>query len=71
MKLTAGLKCAPEIDPNILIITYNMAPVAMVFPKRAIPIFPLEIFSAMIPEPITTEINKNVPMNSARYFTFQ
>ena len=45
-----------------------MAPVAIVFPRSAIPMFPSARFSAIIPEPTTVATKKNVPIASAARF---
>jgi hypothetical protein len=43
----------------------NVAPVATVFASRAMAMFPLANFSAMIPEPTTAARRKAVPKPSA------
>ena len=63
-KLTTGLKCAPDIDEKLFIKTNNIAPVAIVFPSKETAWFPWDKFSAIIPDPITTAVKKNVPTNS-------
>ena len=62
--VTAGLKCAPEIGPNIKIKTTRIAPVAMVLPSSAIPSLFGDKVSPMIPEPITQANRKAVPISS-------
>ena len=47
-----------------LMITNNIEPVAIVFAKSATPLFPFDKFSPIIPDPITTETKKNVPISS-------
>ena len=49
-------------------ITYRIAPVAIVFPNSATASLPADKLSPMIPEPITVATKKKVPKNSARYF---
>ena len=62
--------CHKDIKEKLFIKTYNMAPVAMVFPNNAKASFPFERFSAIIPEPTTTETRKKVPRNSTKIFLF-
>ena len=63
--VTAGLKCAPEIRPSMVINTARMAPVASVLPSRATASLPSARFSAMIPEPTTVASSSSVPRASA------
>src|ERR1700722_16268950 len=62
--VTGGLKCAPEIGPNVRIKAINAAPVAIVFARRAIATLPPASRSPMIPEPITAATRNPVPRNS-------
>src|SRR5260370_2745103 len=64
-KLTAGLKCAPEIGANARIKATSAAPVAMVLARSAVATFPPASRSAMIQEPTTAATRKPVPANSA------
>jgi hypothetical protein len=63
--LTAGLKCAPEIGPNVRISAASAAPVAIVFASSASATFPPANRSAMTPEPTTADTKNPVPTNSA------
>ena len=63
--LTAGLKCAPEIGPNIRISTVRMAPVGSVLQSSASAPFPPASLAAMMPEPTTAASKNAVPSNSA------
>src|ERR1700676_882923 len=62
---TTGLKCAPEIGPNVKMRATSAAPVANVFASRARARFPLASRSAIMPEPTTVATRKPVPRNSA------
>ena len=63
-KLTAGLKCAPEIGPNTEIRTISAAAVAIVLHNSASAISSVRL-SAMMPEPTTAATRRQVPANSA------
>ena len=60
-RVTMGLKCAPEIAPNIRINAINPAPVAIALASNAIATFPPARRSAIIPDPTTTASRKEVP----------
>ena len=50
-------------------ITYRIAPVAIVFPNSATASLPADKLSPMIPEPITVATKKKVPKNSIEELT--
>ena len=70
IKLTAGLKCAPEIGPSKVISTYNPQPVAMLLPNKATAALPAPNVSPIMPEPVTIANKSAVPMNSAAILFF-
>ena len=72
IRVTAGLSCAPDTEPGIVISTNRIAPVASVFPSIATATLPPENRSAMMPEPITVANSQKLPRASAstaRIFT--
>ena len=64
-KVKTGLKCAPETGPNIVIITYNIAKVAIALASNARAVFPCERSYAIIPDPTTVMTRRKVLKNSA------
>src|SRR5579863_2160946 len=64
-RLTAGLKCAPEIGPNVRINTAKIAPVGSVLHNSASAPLPPASRCAMIPEPTTAASRNAVPSDSA------
>jgi hypothetical protein len=62
------LKWAPEIGAKIVIITYNIAPVAIAFAKRTTPSLLGDKLLAIMPDPTTLNTSIRVPMYSAKSF---
>ncbi len=63
-RVTAGLRCAPDTGPSTVIKTTRIAPVAIVFPRRATAESSARV-SAMMPEPTTVATRTPVPTASA------
>src|SRR5262245_15437741 len=65
-RLTAGLKCAPDVDAKIRMSTASMAPVASVLQSGASARLPPASRCAMIPEPTTAASRNAVPSASPK-----
>ena len=63
---TTGLKCAPEIGPNMRMKVKRPAAVAAAFSNSCRPVSPGESRAAAMPEPITVAARNAEPRNSAR-----
>jgi hypothetical protein len=65
VSVTAGLKWAPEMDPNVRISANSPAPVAVEFSNSSRPALPGDSRCAAIPDPTTIASSSAVPMASA------
>ena len=59
--------CSRDRSKYTVIKTNNIAPVAIVFPNKAIAVLPSASVSPIMPEPIIVDNNIVVPKNSEKY----
>ena len=69
-KDTIGLKCAPDTGPRIVIMQYNIQPVAIALGGSAMASLPCDKVSYITPLPAMLINSKAVPKNLAKAFMY-
>ena len=69
-KDTVRLKCAPDTGPRIVIIKYNIQPVAIALARSAMASLPCDKVSYITPLPAMLINSKAVPKNLAKAFMY-
>ena len=69
-KDTVRLKCAPDTGPRIVIIQYNIQPVAIALARSAMASLPCDKVSYITPLPAMLINSKPVPKNLAKAFMY-